>query len=81
MVKFIILRLILLACAITTAINGETKEAENYTSSNILFNMTHIVIETFLYCGPSFVCDKSYLAQFNISYDAEMKFSACGTCH
>lgn len=80
MVKFIFL-LIMLAYAITTAINSETKETEDYTSDNKSFNLTHIVIETVLYCGPSFVCDKSYLAHFNISFDAETNFSACGKCH
>lgn len=69
-----ILFLIFASCAFTTANYNETKAAEN-------FNLTRIVIEAILYCGPSFVCDKSYLAHFNISYDAETKFSACGPCH
>lgn len=63
-----------MACAFTTANNNETKAAGN-------FNLTRIVIKTILYCGPSFVCDESYLAHFNISFDAETKYSACGACH
>ena len=48
-------------------------------SSNIThFNISHIIWNTLLYCGPTFVCDKSYLTQFGVpSYTGD---SACGIC-
>ena len=68
--------LLIMVCASSLA----TSKHHDFLSDTPLVNLTHIVYNAILYCGPTFVCDKTYLAQFGIPENNGNNFSICGSC-